>query len=491
MDEPMKKMKLQFNESLIIRKRIIPTLIIFIGIFFTAISGKNLSLLSEDGINNVELLDVYIYEDYAFIPGGLGGLNIVDISDRSNPQVVGEYTANNCDWGRLYSWSVFGNYTFGAGRDCGIHVLDISQISNPQLVENFERESESMPVRYEHTSTHSIGTVNYLFAAGHQAGVDVFTINSDEQSSTVLNYISTIASSNAWATQPFGNILFIADGATGIRSVDISNPSNPIPVNMISASGSVKDLTISENRLFAAVGASGVDMFNISNPATPLFLSNYNTSGYASRVAANDSLVAVSDWDDVEILGFTEGELILKGIKNTGGRSMAIDMVGNDIFSAEWIEFQTMRYGNVEGPDLDISNRKIEFPRVPFGENETISVQLTNSGRATLNITGISSDNVDISIPFNSAEILPNASLTLPITYTPNIGNSWTGYITISSNDSDENNEKIRIIGNHPSGPMVGDPAPNFNLPIVNGVGMMELSDLGENPAVIAFFSAW
>ncbi len=73
-------------------------------------------------------------------------------------------------------------------------------------------------------------------------------------------------------------------------------------------------------------------MIDISNPEDPVFISNYNTTGYASRVSANDSLVAVSDWDDVEILGFETGELLLKGFKNTRGRTMAVAMKENYIF---------------------------------------------------------------------------------------------------------------------------------------------------------------
>ena len=111
-------------------------LIVSVIFLFSLIYSKNLTKVSRTALLNNELLDVYIHNDYAFIPGGLGGLNIVDISDPSNTIVTGTYKSQNCEWGRLYSWSVFEDYAYGAGRDCGIEIIDISDISNPLFANN-------------------------------------------------------------------------------------------------------------------------------------------------------------------------------------------------------------------------------------------------------------------------------------------------------------------------------------------------------------------
>ncbi|MCK5346963.1 MAG: DUF1573 domain-containing protein, partial [Candidatus Heimdallarchaeota archaeon] len=256
-------------------------------------------------------------------------------------------------------------------------------------------------------------------------------------------------------------------------------------------SGSAKDLAISGTFLFVAVGANGVDMIDISDPENPALISNYNTTGYASRVSANDSLVAVSDWDDIEILGFNSGELVLKGFKNTGGRTMAIAMKGNNIFSAEWFALNVFKYGQIDGPDIDFSSRKIEFPRVNNNSQETLNISITNNGGRTLFISNIDNENSDFTVdaPFNI--LTPGEKGDVSVTYRPS-SNNWRKSVIFNSDDPDENLASVLLQGNFAYGPMPGDPAPNFELPLIGkGNENITLESLKGGPAVIAFFTAW
>jgi hypothetical protein len=447
----------------------------------TLIPGKNLTLLSQNMLDNHELLDVYLHNNLAFIPGGLGGLNIVDISVPNSIQIVGYYYAEGCDWGRIYAWAVWGNYAYGTGRQCGIHIVDISSYQEPGFV-NLYRNPERNDVRYEHPATQN----GYLYAARHQAGVEVLSLEDPENPQPVAE----IPSVNAWATLPDSNLLFIADGGGGFRVVDIADPANPTLLAVAATTGTAKDIARRGDYLFVAVGASGVDMFDVREPSQPLLVSNYNTSGYASRVAANDSLVAVSDWDDVEVLRYTNGYLELVGYKNTGGRVMALDLRDDLIFSAEWRHFNIFQYGAIADPDVDYTTRKIEFPRVPAGSSLTIGLTMSNSGGEPLSILGFQLPNPDFSLTLPAGDLLPGQSYPVTITYTP-AGGSWSAQAHIETNDPDEAVTAITILGNYSFGPMVGDPAPSFSLPLVNGEGNLGLADLAGQPAVIAFFTAW
>ena len=441
--------------------------------------SKNLTKISQSVLLNEELLDVYINDDLAFIPGGLFGLNIVNISDPAHTVVVGTYSSNNCAWGRLYSWSVFNEYAYGAGRECGIEIIDISNITDPQFANNIGKSN----IRYEHTEVQN----NFLYAARHQAGIEIFSLTNPRSPFSV----GEINTKNAWAVLPFGDFLFVADGGDGIKIIDISTPSSLSVIASLNTSGSAKDLAISGNHLFVAVGANGVDMIDISNPENPLLISNYNTTGYASRVSANDSLVAVSDWDDVEVLGFSTGKLILKGFKNTTGRTMAVAMKGNDIISAEWFLLTMFRYGQVDGADIDFSERKIEFPRVNNGSQESLSISVSNNGNETLSIVSINNNNSDFTVygPFNS--LAPGGKSNVTITYLPGT-NNWRKSVIFNSNDPDETQAAILLQGNFPYGPMPGDPAPDFDLPLVGKVdNNITLESLNGQPTLIAFFTAW
>lgn len=442
---------------------------------------KNLTILSKSFLNNNELLDIFLHEDYAFIPGGLGGLNIVDVSDPYNVQVLGTYESNNCRWGRLYSWTVLGNYAYGAGRECGIEIIDISDITNPKFVDNISTNG----VRYEHVEAQD----GYLYAARHYSGVEIFSISNPQS----INSINRINTENAWAVLPIRDFLYIADGASGIKIFNIDNPNNPVHISSLKTSGSARDISISGNNLFVAVGSYGVDMINIEDPANPELLSNYNTTGFASRISSGDSLVVVSDWDDVEVLEFVSGKLNLKGFKNTGGRTMAVAMKNNIIFSAEWTAFYVYQFGNIYAPDIDFSSRKIDFPRTISGQTSKETFYVTNNGFEKLDIFNIDFLNSDFKVELPSQHIDPGETVEAIVEYSPNSSN-WKKSVIFNSNDNDKSMSSVLMRGNFPYGPMPGDNAPGFSLFPVSkdpDPGKVNLESLKGSPTVIAFFTAW
>ena len=443
--------------------------------------AKNLNLVTRTFLNNQELLDVTLQGNYAFVPGGLGGLNIVDISDPQQITIVGQYTASGCAWGRIYSWAVQNHIAYGTGRSCGVHIVNVSNPSNPMLVQVYQ-DPALLDASYEHPSLSD----SLLFLARHQGGVEILSIANPQQPFQV----ATIPTTNAWATLPSGEILYVADGSAGVKIVDIADPYNPSILATLTTSGTAKDLDLMGNYLFVANGAKGIDMLDVSDPMNPMLVSNYHTSGYASRVAANDSLVAVSDWDDVEILNFSTGSLELYGYKNTGGRVMALNMDGSTVYSAEWMYFNVFEIESIPEPDVDYSRRKIAFPRVSSGSSSTQTFTMSNNGNQDLVLNLVQLDNPNFEVFYDNVVLPPGESQEITITYAPQ-DNDWMASLQFMTNDPDEPVTSIQLTGNFPYGPMVGDTAPYFNLSQVNGTGEFSLGDLSGHPAVIAFFTGW
>ena len=147
-------------------------------------------------------------------------------------------------------------------------------------------------------------------------------------------------------------------------------------------------------------------------------------------------------------------------------------------------------YGPVQGPDIDFSKRKIEFPRVNQGNNHSEFFLLENNGPSQLNINGININSSDFLINYDNVVLPAYTSQQVEVIYTPQ-GNPWSTYVDFFTNDLDESYNQLWFTGNYPYGPMPGDPAPDFTLPIVNGSGDLSLSDLSGDPVVIAFFTAW
>ncbi len=450
-------------------------LLILIGLIFP----KNLTILERIDPSNHELLDVEISGDLMMIPGGLGGVSIFDISDLYNPVQLSAINITGCEFGRTYNWEIRGNYAYGAGRDCGIAVLDISDPSNPGIVGYI---GSDLPSSFENVEVRE----GILVTAAHTDGILFFDVSDPGNA----QYLAQAATDNAWSVAVRDNLVYAANGDAGLVIVDYNDVNNPQILGTYSTSGGAKDIRLAGDLAYLAVGNSGVDLFDISNPANAQFLANYNTGGFASRIAVSGPRVAVSNWDDLEILEWDGSEFELTGYKNTGGRVMAVGAVGDLIFSAEWRYVYLFEYGPVNGPDIDLNTREINFPQLAPGESDTATVTVENNGNNMLNFDLVWTTNDEYEVETDLPLLVPNHSINLDIIYTADNQNSFAEYV-FRTDDPDEPEVNILLTGNN-NGVQPGQAAPDFTVPIAaNGSGNFTLSEhLGE-VIILTFFAPW
>ena len=197
--------------------------------------------------------------------------------------------------------------------------------------------------------------------------------------------------------------------------------------------------------------------------------------------------VAVSDWDDVEVLEINNGLLEKVGYKNTTRRTMAIATKENYIYSAEWASVQIFEFGEIQEADIDLSAYELNYPFVEDGESHTLSLDVTNNGGSTFILNEAYVTNNEFS-PSGLGNLEPGETQTIDVTYTANAANA-SGSYRIYSNDRDEPEIICETNGNI-IGANVGDVAPDFNLNIVaNGSGNFQLSDHQGEIIVLAFFA--
>jgi hypothetical protein len=79
-----------------------------------------------------------------------------------------------------------------------------------------------------------------------------------------------------------GNHVFVADGAGGLRIVDVSNPNMPTEVGFVSTGGSTYDVDVSGGHAFVADGAAGMRVIDVSNPGAPVEVGAYTTICFAA-----------------------------------------------------------------------------------------------------------------------------------------------------------------------------------------------------------------
>jgi hypothetical protein len=159
------------------------------------------------------ITDMAVMGDHAYVPHQEYGLVTVDISEPTNPSVVG-----SCDFAYGGTGTAAsGNYAYVVGHDGGLRVVDVLNPSTPTIV-GAEWTEDSQPLYDVAVSG------DYAYVVG-EGGSSVFDISDPTQPDWVAGLIhghmTTIAVS--------GDYAFVGGYLPELYVVDISDPAQPEP----------------------------------------------------------------------------------------------------------------------------------------------------------------------------------------------------------------------------------------------------------------------
>ena len=465
---------------------------LYLIIFNLAIS-KNLSLHDYDNPSASHILDSEIIGNTLIVSGMIGGIEFYDIS---NSEVLNHLTTLQLSGGggggqgggtKPNCIVALDNYAY-VTTNRGLGVINITNPSNPQYL-GIVSGTDSYIL--EDLDVHS----NFLAVAAHEDGTLLFDISNPSAPS----FVSSIVGLNVWTVHFSDSYLYI--GSQNLLNIyeGITDSFGDIlaydfKLN-IDLGNSIKDIETAHygNYIFVALGSDGVALIDyIAQTNDYEILGMYNTSALANKIDFMEDIVfaqrlAVSDWDDVEILEWDGQNLNLVGFKNTTRRTMAVATKNDYIYSAEWNSLQILEYGEIDGPDVDLNMYELNYPYVLSGESYNLSLEVTNNGNQILNIVDAYTTNNEFSYS-ELNDLNPGESQIVDITYTANSDNA-SGSYRIFSNDEDESEIICETNGNI-NGANIGDFAPDFSLDIIgNGNGQFTLSDYDGQIIVVAFFA--
>ena len=450
-------------------------IISFILFLSSICNALNLTLTDYHDPAANHILDAEIVDNTLIISAMVQGIEFYDVTVGSNLNHLAHFTLGGGV--RANCVRANGNYAYFTSSN-GLYVVNISNPANPQSLGNISNTSNLILENLDLED-------NILAVCAHVDGVILFDISNPANPVQ----ITTIEVNNAWAVALLDDYAYIASNDE-ILVVDVSDINLPTLLTTIPTGNAVKDVAIEYGFLYAALGSDGVDIYSLDDPINPQNLANYNTTTMAHRIAPMDNyMVAVADWDDVEVLEWDGSNLVLVGHKNTGNRTMAIAVKDNFIYSAEWASVQTFEFGEIQGPDIDLSTWELNYPFVDNGSSYTLSLEVTNNGNSLLIVTDQYTSNPDFQIDNHLQNLSPGEAQWVNIIYTADGGNSSGGY-NIFSSDTDEPQIICETNGNNINGINIGEPAPDFNLDYVaNESGSFQLSDHLDEVVVLAFFS--
>ncbi len=99
-------------------------------------------------------------------------------------------------------------------------------------------------------------------------------------------------------------------------------------------------------------------------------------------------------------------------------------------------------------PDINIDLTSIDFGDVFVNGNQIFALEIENSGTDTLSITSIASDEDAFSASLSNFTIEPQTSRTIDVNFNPTAIASYSGLLTINSDDADEGVLTVSLTGN-------------------------------------------
>ena len=314
---------------------------------------------------------------------------VIDVSNPSNPSVLGSMTISTDVW----DFEVSGSYAYIAGDFPGVFVLDVSDPANPCEVGNCEPGALVSDVAL---------SGNHVFAPNGQGagGINQLTVvNIEEPTDPTIVANLAVENGHPWGIDIVDSLAYVVDVYRGLLVIDISDPLEPALLGVCSlplALAILCDLDVSGDYAYVANAYSGLRVIDITDPTDPHEVGYCITPGDARDVAVYGEYAFVASGAYVAVVDVSDpanAQLLCSCQSSgwTGGIDVVYPYVyvGANSGGLEIYEFDPMDHTDptwIEGTAITVRNS----PN-PFKSRTTIRYQLPAPDYMTLkiyNITG-------------------------------------------------------------------------------------------------------
>ncbi|MCH8929242.1 MAG: redoxin domain-containing protein [Candidatus Marinimicrobia bacterium] len=431
-----------------------------------------------------EMVDVELVGNRAWV-AGVGGLTAFNISDPNDPDFPvftgGRYAPSpdsDTFGARFYHSAIGTDLAYASGRLDGISVINITNLNFLQRVSLHIEEGVSYEGLYL--------DANYLYAARHEKGLEIFDLVSE----SILSIGVYENLTNAWTVVVQAGIAYVTDGRGGLKILDVSDPTNVSELSAMATSAPARDMDVVDGIAYVAVGSQGLDIFDVSDPSSPFFLSNYQSPFFTAGVSVVGDRAYLAEWDIVEVIDVTNRQApFLLGWEEMTMRGMGIAARDSLLYVANWLNFNVLRFGNTQEPDIFLPETFYFFGDTPLGSSSDSIIIVQNTGSSILLVDSITSNGADFTLEPDFLNIEPGGIAEVKLIFTPEDTNNTQAVISFWSNDPDESRRTLVARG-YTKALRNGDDAPDFTLNDIDGVPH-SLSDYAGKVIVLSLFASW
>ncbi len=235
-------------------------------------------------------ISIAVDGDFAYVADAFG-LQVVDISNPAAPSLFGSITTPDDAFGVTLA----GDWAYVADSDSGLRVIDISNPAAP-----FEAGSYDTPGKAYRPFV--VGDVAYV---ADETGLEILNVT-DPTTPTFLGAYNALSA--AIDVFVWGDYAYVADGDSGLRVIDVSDPTTPLLAATVPGVGVLSVDVMSDYAFVTETGGMRVlDITDPTNPGTlasiplPGDLIGVTVAGEYAYVAAGDSGLHVVDVFDVTV----------------------------------------------------------------------------------------------------------------------------------------------------------------------------------------------
>jgi len=213
--------------------------------------------------------------EYAYIADGNQGLQIINISDKTSPEIINSYDTT----GYTEDIIIESNDAYLADGNQGVSIINIADPANPKLISTYSTLGYAKDI---------FVSQSYAYVINENQGLQILDISNKTNLFQLGAYDTSGAAESVLVED---NYAYIADGDAGLVIIDIEDKTNPKFVSSYNTDGYAKKLSVAGIYLYIADGENGVCVINISNPLTPVKQNgwSYNSFGIASDIYAGYS----------------------------------------------------------------------------------------------------------------------------------------------------------------------------------------------------------
>jgi choice-of-anchor B domain-containing protein len=360
------------------------------------------------------------------IMGLYGGYGFVEITNPTNPVIIDVVTGPGSDW---HDVKVVGTYAYGVSEGgSGVQVMDLSDIDNGNvtLVRNWTSGGYSTTHNIvANEETGSLWIVGANIGNGGLIHLDISNPTLPQLDGGWTDMYVHDAQVVTWDSGPLAGreLAFCASGfsggfsQTGLRIVDVTNPSNPVVLSTLyyPASGYAHQCWISEDQKYlylndeldegSTVSVTTTRLINIEDPQNPFFVKTFTTGKAAidHNLYVKDSVIYQSN--------YRSGLRVFDAINPADPIEIAYfdTYPGSDAasFNGAWSNYPYFESGTIAVSDIErgLFLLRLDAPLIPFAllesdlpatiapdSSDTISVGLAKREGTTISTVNLMAD---------------------------------------------------------------------------------------------------